>query len=199
MDIERFKEQWRAWYGEAPPVAHLMRELHAELWLRIHSLPQSRRYPESASDWEELLARHHAVATELLGDGGPCVLVLPRFSYEGEPMPGLLHDVPGVPALTALGPVDDTWPGVEALRQHYQDSTVWFYAKELRWRGGAYVPFLRAVANDKTGPVLFVSSETGRVYAPYDGGANLFYLYPEEQQAAYMRHRAWLSSHPQGL
>ena len=199
MDAARFKEQWRSWYVGAPPLAHLMREPHADRWLRIHSLPQSRRYPDSASDWDALLARHNTVATELLGDGGPCVLAVARFPSGDTPPPAQLHDVPGASVLTALGPVDDTWPGAGALRQHYEDSTVWLYTTELRWRAGAYDPLLRAVAGDETGPVLLVSSETGRVYAPYDGGADLFFLGPEEREAARERHRAWLSSHPRGL
>ncbi len=199
MDAARFKEQWRSWYGRAPPLAHLMRELHEERWLRIHSLPESRRYPDSTSDWDALLARHNTVATELLGEGGSCVLAVARFSSGDSPPPGQLHDVPGAPALTALGPVDDTWPGAEALRQSYEDSAVWLYITELCWRRGTYDSLLRAVARDETGPVLLVSSETGRVYAPYDGGADLFFLTPGERQAARERHRAWLSSHPRGL
>jgi hypothetical protein len=199
MDAARFKEQWRSWYGRAPPLAHLMREPHAERWLRIHSLPQSRRYPDSDSDWDELLARHNTVATELLGDGGPCVLAVARFPSGDTAPPGQLHDVPGAPALTALGSVDDTWPGAQALRRHYEDTAVWLYTAALHWRAGAYDALLRAVARDETGPVLLVSSETGRVYAPYDGGADLFFLGPEERHGARERHRAWLSSHPRGL
>jgi hypothetical protein len=199
MDFRRIKEQWWGWYGKAPPVAHVMREVYEDRWLRIHSLPRSRRYPDSASDWEELLARHNAVATELLGDGEPCILFTTCFDWGDSPLPARLSDVPVAPAPTRLEPLDETWPGEEPLRQLRDDGTLWLYATELRWSAGAYDPLLRAVADDKTGRVLLVSSGTGRVYAPYDGGADLFFLDPEERRAARERHRAWLSSHPEGL
>lgn len=110
-----------------------MREPYEDWWLRIHSLPQSRRYPETPPDWEELLARHNTVATELLGDGEPCVLVISRFSsQDGTTMPARGDAVPGAPMLTVLGPIDDTWPGGAELPG--EDGTLWLQAAELRWR-----------------------------------------------------------------
>ncbi|MBZ4416504.1 hypothetical protein [Myxococcus sp. RHSTA-1-4] len=47
--------------------------------------------------------------------------------------------------------------------------------------------------------VLLASCTTGHVYAPYDGGAGLFFRNPEERNAARQRYRDWRSRLPSGL
>ncbi len=203
MDAARLKEQWRSWYDKAPPLGHVLREQHPERWLRIHSLPESRRYPATPSDWTELLARHNTVATELLGDGAPCLLFAVRIAFEGQPMPEPFQDE--LEALTGLRPTvlgraSEGWPGQAALEGHdYDVDNVWFTAAKVRWQRGAFDPLLRVIANDELHGVLFAAQETGHVYAPYDGGADLFFRDSGERDAARERYRAWLSSHPAGL
>jgi hypothetical protein len=203
MDAASLREQWRRWYDKAPPLGHVMREQHPERWLRIHSLPESRRYASSPSDWTELLARHNTVATALLGDGEPCLLFAVRFAAEGQEMPEPFQDemeaLLGVRP-TSLGRAREGWPGQDALKAHdYEVDAVWLLTTELRWQRGGQDPLLRVIANDELRGVLFAAQETGRVYAPYDGGADLFFRTPEERDAARERYRAWLSRHPAGL
>ena len=194
MDAEAFKAQWRGWYGNAPPIGHVLRRLHPEAWLRIHSLPESKRYAQTQEQWTELLARHNTVATTMLGDGSPCILVTPRFSGRGKPMPKQL-----APALQRLGKFDDSWPGATALRDSIDpDVEAWLYAQELTWRRGALDAQLRAAANDET-RFLLVSCISGQVYAPYDGGADLFFRSDEERSRSRKRYRDWLSPRPDGL
>jgi hypothetical protein len=35
---------WNNHYPEAPPVGFLLRQVYSDRWLRIHSLPGSKRY-----------------------------------------------------------------------------------------------------------------------------------------------------------
>jgi hypothetical protein len=206
MDVEAFKTQWRRWYGHAPPIGHLLREFHSDVWLRIHSLPGSKRYAETPADWTELLSRQNAVATALLGDGSQCILVTPRYSSTDEPMPELLTES-GVSedeavmelAPRLLGQMDESWPGAEATRESYDgDCRVWLYAAPLTWSRGALDALVRAVADDET-RFLLVACDSGRVYAPYDGGADLFFRTPEEWSFAHKRYRHWLSPLPHGM
>jgi len=44
-----------------------------------------------------------------------------------------------------------------------------------------------------------VALDTGAVYAPYDGGADLFFPSTWERDLARDRYRAWLSRDPGGL
>jgi hypothetical protein len=58
---------------------------------------------------------------------------------------------------------------------------------------------LADVANALLGPFLIVSEATGRVYAPYDGGADLFVETEAERDALRTKYSGWLSTHPSGL
>lgn len=53
---------WRARFGEVLPAGFLCREALSDRWLRIHSLPESKRYPADPSEMAELLSRHNRVA-----------------------------------------------------------------------------------------------------------------------------------------
>jgi len=58
---------WKAHLGDLAPVGHLMRVALPDRWLRIHSLPDSKRYAETADEYAELLRRHNEVVSEILG------------------------------------------------------------------------------------------------------------------------------------
>ena len=55
-----------------------------------------------------------------------------------------------------------------------------------------------AVADNRVSG-LFAALETGSVYAPYDGGADLFFPTGWERDLARERYDGWLSSRPDGL
>lgn len=42
-------------------------------------LPDARRYPRCAAEYEEILKRHNTVAAYVLGDGSSCSLFVARF------------------------------------------------------------------------------------------------------------------------
>jgi hypothetical protein len=47
--------------------------------------------------------------------------------------------------------------------------------------------------------VLWVNEQTGSVFAPYDGGFDLFLRSQSEVEFLKARHSGWLSQHPDGL
>src|SRR5215208_4167866 len=69
----------RTWWGEhfpgSAPVGFMLRQIYDERWLRIHSLPESKRYADTVGEYAELLRRHNQVATDALGDGSRCYLI----------------------------------------------------------------------------------------------------------------------------
>jgi hypothetical protein len=151
-----FAALWRGWFPDVPPVGHLLRDAYPERWLRVHSLPGSKRYAGTDAEWGELLRRMNAVATDVLGEGA-CALVEPAWA-------------------------EDEWGA----------------PVEATWRSGAFDALLRRVADDETRAV-FVALDSGRVFAPYDGGADLFLRDAVERDAFRARYGAWLSAHPLGL
>jgi hypothetical protein len=186
-----FLQQWESWYPQSLPVGHLLREAHPDRWLRIYSLPGGRRYPETDTDWAELVNRQLAAADVVLGRGAECVLVA---AYVG--------DLP-----------DDRWFSKEfdlaplaLVREDFpedgsepEDHALDLWVTPARWEPSAFEPAIRRRADDRGPAFLLVALATGRVYAPYDGGADLFA--PDARTRLEFRAalRPWVSPRRDGL
>ena len=194
MSDDAFLDFWRTHFGDCPPAGFLLLETFPERWMRIHSLPESKRYADTAREMTALLTRHNTVATDVLGEGSPCVLVT---KAEYNPRVGR----------AARGHVQFARLGVEPLvmmtANNPKDTgagwSIPLVSARLTWQPGVLDDVLADVANALLGPFLIVSEATTRVYAPYDGGADLILTSAAERDAFMEKYAAWLSSHPSGL
>ena len=197
--VGRFAAAWEREFEGAPPLAYAVRG--GDRWLRIHSLPGSKRYPEDEAEYAELLRRHNAVAGDLLGPQSVVVLIVCLYGDERGVYGGgdkkLELPVPLVEPLRLLRRVDprELHPQADPA----EDSYGYLSAACVAWSPGVLDPLIRQVADDQ-GPQLLVASENARyVYAPYDGGADLFFPSAAERDRARERYAAWLSREPSGL
>jgi len=193
-----FQEWWQTRFGDLPPLGYILRQELQERWFRIHSLPESKRYPETAWEYEELLHRHNTVATELLGNGALCWLVAITYLFEADYYAVGELDLPGLGAqplevaYTFENPADPCIKNDERVL-----AACW--VAEVTWAPGRFDELIRAVADDKMSQVLFVEKSRARIYAPYDGGADLILESTEQRDRFHTRYAAWLSKHPKGL
>ena len=187
VDPSEFVARWHAWYSDAEPFGYAIGAARTGRWLRIHSLPGSRRYPATEADRQEVLSRHNAAAALILGHD-PAVLV----GYDDE---GRLE----LPAAHPLRPwLPDASPVARIALDDDGEASVSVFAGPVRWSGGMLdQPFLM-VAEDAM-RLMLVNWRTGAVYAPYDGGADLYFATPEDRDRARERFAAWLSPDPSGL
>lgn len=154
---------WRAVWDPQPPIGHRMRWAFPDRTFRVHSFPDStQRYPKDARDVDEMLQRHELVAGLVLGIGAPCI----AFSF------------------VRNRPVDAGWstiaiPGAWILDDDVaaELATASLAVRRLTWSAGVLRDEMVAVANDET-RFAVLSLQTGGVYAPYDGGADLFVARP---------------------
>jgi len=177
---------WIAKFGDALPAGFLCRQVMPDCWLRIHSLPLSKRYAESEAEYGEMLRRQNLVATYALGEGSQCIAFVTRFGSEIEWEFSDEVSLPGGPPEHVLSANLDG--------DEYQ-----FFALPIVWRENAFNALIKAVADDSTGPLLFANLEKGAIYAPYDGGADLFFPSPETVVPARARFQPWLSDRGDGL
>jgi hypothetical protein len=168
------------------PAGFLARKAIPDRWLRIHSLPESKRYAQSESEQEELIARHNSVASYALGENCACTLFIARFgesqqwsAAEDLPLHGRLP--------------------VHAMAGNDPDEPIQFFALHVTWHDGAFNDLIVASSEDQTGPLLFANLSTGAAYAPYDGGADLFFPSSTAVSAARSRFSQWLSARGDGL
>lgn len=193
---EDFLSRWSQWYPAAPPVGFLLRAAYPERWFRIHSLPGSNRYPTSPGEYEELLSRHRTAATDLLGGEGARCAILVRAACDGSESRDLGNrtalangDLPFVCRLPSAR--------LQAAVEAFADP-VCLFGGICAWQSELFSGFIRAVADDSAAG-LVVDLEHGHVYAPYDGGADMFLATSVERDAFRKRYQDWLSPRPDGL
>jgi hypothetical protein len=184
-----FLAQRRVWYSDTEPRGWAMREEYPERWLRIHSLPEGKRYASSDDQLDILLDRHNSVAEAVLGSAPVALL---GYDYEGRDLLPNTHPLrswlTAAPPIMQIPPDDDD--------EDAKATSV--FGALIEWEVGALNARLLDVAADRL-RLMLVNWDTGAAYAPYDGGADLFWPSAAERDLAEERFRAWLSAHPSGL
>lgn len=184
MTVRDIEAAWRSQFGQFGPAAFLSRQAAPDRWIRIHSLPDSKRYPETDADRDEILCRHLAVAESVIGDT-ECILFVTRFGPSIDPARASLSDLGGLPFLH----LDDL-----SISEEDEDDSIQFFAAPFIASPSNLRPLILAVANDTTGSVLLANFHRASAYAPYDGGADLFFPSSNQASAAADRWQSWLSS-----
>jgi hypothetical protein len=179
-------------FGDLPPVSHLLRRAILDRWLRVHSLPQSKRYAETDVEYEELIRRHNAVALEILGSDD-AVLFLHAWGT-AEDFRTAFSEFDWASQLGLESVVPTAYPSTDV-----DDPSVVVAGFSIRWSPGRWDSLLRDVANDRLPSVVLLNPTTCEAYAPYDGGADLFLAHPDRVATLAMRWAAWLSDRPDGL
>ena len=180
MNIE---SRWQSFFGEQVPIAYLLRPRNVGVWFRIHSLPGSKRYPDNEAEVQEILRRHNIIAGEVLGENVECALFFPEY--------GLEKLLPILPDLASA-----------SLFYHYENeegTDITQMATQVIWEPHQFDFLLRMVANDEIRYVSWMNLESGEVFAPYDGGADLFLSSTQRRDELRARYVDWLSRHPQGF
>lgn len=187
--------KWHENFASCAPVGYLCRQMLPKRWMRVHSLPESKRYPSSAAEYAELLHRHNEVATHVLGEGESCLVFVARFAETPQPVgaceaPELVHtNLVWQPDLSTVVDPDD------------EQAQTWMHiaAAPIVWTRSAFDTAIRSRADEICGPILFANLARHTAYAPYDGGADLFL--PSETDVALAKERwsAWLSARLDGL
>ncbi|MGW0908680.1 DUF3885 domain-containing protein [Streptomyces sp. NPDC002853] len=183
---EALTELWQQRWPSCPPVGYKLRDPYRDVWVRFHSLPESKRYAEDASEYAVVLERYNTVLDELFA-GGDVYVIFPLWTTEAEVPPG--H--PGAGYWQSLLVMDDPDP---EFRKYCH-----LFSTRRPWRHGCIDELLRNVADEEVGGVLITDTQMRRIHHPYDGGADVFLPTSEERDEMRDRHADWLSGHPSGL
>ena len=161
-------------------------------WLRIHSLPDSKRYADNENEFSELLRRHNHVATEILGSSE---LLLVAHTW------GDIDDFRSVFATLNWARRSSLVKAHPTVVQNVDDpeERIVIACTQLSWTPAAWDDFIRDVANDVVPSVVLYNSRSGEVYAPYDGGADVFVGTPNRVAELRTRWQDWMSARADGL
>ncbi|MCZ9349631.1 hypothetical protein ACH4NS_11150 [Streptomyces mutabilis] len=185
---------WRERRPAGPPIAHGFRSRYPDHWVRFHTLPGSKRYPETEDEYATVLERHNAILDELFT--GTDVFVV-TADWAGTPDGPAHHPEPR----RTLHPRGIHWWTESDTADPDPDFHVHtrLYADRRPWRPGCVDELLRAVADDRLADVFLADTGFRRMHHPYDGGADVVLTTPDERDRLRDRHEEWLSDHPTGL
>ncbi len=161
----------------------------------MHSLPSAKRYGASGFEHAEVRRRHRAVAKDVLGENVHSVILFDD-ECDGRNVSN---------AAQAAGMPSGHFPKLWQLSPDWWDEDTGVFACPICIFGaeGSLNPaqFDRLVDEVSNARCQFVVTDfhSGRVYAPYDGGADLIYSTEAERDVAAERFSDWLSDREDGL
>ncbi|MFF8589067.1 hypothetical protein [Streptomyces althioticus] len=179
-------ELWQRRWPLCLPVGHKIRGPYRDVWVRFHSLPESKRYPEDESEYAVVLERYNTVLDELFA-GTEVYVITPVWTSE--------------PAVPASRPGGGHWQSLLAKDDPDEEFRTYchLFVSHRPWEHGCIDETLREIADDELAGVLVTDTQLRRIYHPYDGGADVFLPTPQERDRLRDRHATWLSGHPLGL
>jgi hypothetical protein len=180
-----FRRWLEGHFRTTPPLGYCLRADHPDRWVRLHSLPGSKRYAEDDADRREIRARAWAAASEVLPTGEPVWVVVRRFGEAAREL-----QIPEAPSIV--------FEHAGRWEHALLDDPVVAYVARTTWPDGDFDGLVDAIADDRE-RVAWFSVATGEVFAPYDGGIDLF---AEPARVASLRQvfpQEWFSSRADGL
>jgi hypothetical protein len=182
-------DDWQERFPDCDPVAHWMRKAFRNRWVRFHSLPESKRYPEDESEYETVLQRHNCILGELVGTELSVVLLTTGYSESAQPVRTYTE-------LDALDPNAQSWRSVP-----YSSEPTWWhiFASTWEWQPNLFDPLIRLVADDRIANVMIVHPNCRWLLHPYDGGMDVIAESSAVRGRLRASHRGWLSARADGL
>ena len=174
-----------------PPVAHAMRSAEPERWVRFHSLPDAKRYPEDDEEWEEVLHRADAVISAACDSGEDLMVVTALYGSPGaEPA---RHEFQ-----VEVQPDADYWR--EAFVD--PDEADWplhLWTCWMTYSSHSLDSLIRRTAEWQLTGVLIVAPGSSIAMHAYDGGIDVLLPTPQERDVWARRFSTWTSPHCSGL
>ncbi len=187
-------EYWTQRFGATPPIAHSFRDSQRDCWVRFHSLPDSKRYAESESEWTTLLGRHNAVVGSLTSDGSKLELLTTNWSASDTPESPHEHfcelQIPAEHWRTVAMHEIDGDP----------DPNYWhIFRSTIAWTRHTLDNLIRSVADDRISNVMILDPTDTWLFHPYDGGMDVILGSSSERDDLSDKYRNWRSSRSDGL
>ncbi len=184
--MSSFESFWQKFYGQVPPLGHMLRAAFPDRWIRFHALPESKRYPETKAEEEEILRRGNALATHVLQSESQCWLstgVATWFADE--------NDGPSEFYRPYQMTRSFDWNPSDSESQDGEPTT--FYATSTTWVPGNFDDLLLEIANWREKAIL-ADNASGRVFAPYDGGFDLICTDQDDVMRLKSEFGSWMSA-----
>jgi hypothetical protein len=174
MNKAEIQQFWKDNYSLCPPINHLFKVIYNDRWLRIHSLPDSKRYADNEYEWAVLYQTQNNILDDIFIKDDTLYLfvgILSSDTYNVLEDEEIEHECLQTFDFTALEIID-----LHALTKEYYDEDIFYtpYYTSLKYKSNAYNEILKSIANDEL-RAFFLNPTTDTIFAPYDGGVDIIY------------------------
>ncbi|WP_438947239.1 DUF3885 domain-containing protein [Tsukamurella conjunctivitidis] len=185
-EVAEFDAAWRKRFGDLPRSAQDLRSPPGGWWVRLHSLPESKQYPDSDEEYAELLRRDFAMLDELRGREEVLTVVTRAYSNSSRP-------VRRSTAIANLLPRPRYWRSVSEGYPNDEEQ-IWahLYLHCVRRDAPVLHELFRLVAEWGVPEVVLTGSTWAWQHCPYDGGSDLMLETEAECDRVTELFAAWL-------
>jgi hypothetical protein len=178
MTKEEFQPFWAENYPETLPINYLFKHKLNRRWLRIHSLPESKRYAQTKEESDALLHRQNSIIDDLIEQNVEINVVVNFIKIDS-----FLFRMFN---FTNLGVLVDS--EAETVFQSF--------IFETTWETNGLNPMLLEIADDNLR--AFIIGEDCLI-APYDGGMDLIFKDEPTKYFYQRKYKNWLSAREDGM
>lgn len=174
------------------PAGWDLRVKHAPQWFRVHSLPDSKRYPDNDDELVMIISRARTVAAAVIGTTGPWYLIrsvpepLPPYQLQNS------WEIDGI-LLTR----DFVWTNVDNDPEDAFNQVA--YVAKVEALDRHFDEAIKAFSEHHTESLIWIEPTSGAVMAPYDGGIDLIVSRSISVQSLREEFSDWLSNRSDGL
>jgi hypothetical protein len=161
MKTRTLDDIWNDNFGEHfPPKADLLKHEFPNKWTRFHSLPESKRYPDSEIEENIIIDRHNSILNSIFKNNETIYLIRTIWTNDKK---------------RKIEPIDNCefWKSwVE-----YSDGDHYIlghsYYLKTKWKYNVLNEFILNTAYDKESNLMAIGTRDSSLYHPYDGGCDI--------------------------
>jgi hypothetical protein len=178
MTKEEFEKFWAENYPETQPINYLFKHNLKSRWLRIHSLPESKRYAQTKEESDALLHRQNSIIDDLIDQNAEINVVVNFIEIDS--------------FLFRMFNFTNIGVFVDKDRETVFQSFIF----ETTWETNGLNPMLIEIADDNLR--AFIIGENCLI-APYDGGMDLIFKDKPTKSFYQRKYKNWLSAREDGM
>lgn len=188
---EEFKTFWKKNFKETIPLNFTFRTAYPKRWLRIHSLPNSKRYAENETELKIILDRQNLVISDFFSENEEIYIFKSEFYVENTENFNLHNEL-------NFEEVD-----IINLNEHFIDEydagdRLSVQVSQAKWKINCFNNLLEDIANDVS-LIFFVSIKNPVIFAPYDGGMDIIYQNEDQRNYFKEKYKNYLPARSDGL
>ncbi len=192
MNPQDFKSFWKSKYPEALPIGNELKSIYKKRWFRIHSLPESKRYAESETEYQIIFDRQNQLIKDVFGDEEIILLI-------GLYVNDLTNDnYKEIKEFSEFEKVETIELHKIRPEENEENFNLDIFIKRTNWKPNKRNEILKAIANDEIRMMLICPAKN-RIINPYDGGLDIILETEEVKNSFKEKYTEWLSNHPKGL